>query len=74
MYLLAVLRTPHIDHTGSEFFFYFFGSGSLCFVALLLLGIGSGRGRILLMLIDLIGLYVWFSYRGLLEQRLGQTL
>jgi hypothetical protein len=50
------------DPTGNEFFFYFFGGGSLCFIALLLLCVGRGRGRLLLVLIDLIGVYLWFAY------------
>jgi hypothetical protein len=61
-YLLAIFRTPHIDPTGSEFFFYFFGGGSLGIVALVLLSLGLGRGRVFLVLIDLIALYLWFSY------------
>jgi hypothetical protein len=62
MYVLAGLRTPHIDPTGYEFFLYFFGGGSLCMLALLFLGIGFGRGRTLLVLFGVVGLYFWFSY------------
>jgi len=61
-YLLATLRTPHIDPTGSEFLFYMFGGGSLGIIALVLLSLGSGRGRVVLVLLDLIALYLWFSY------------
>jgi hypothetical protein len=61
-YLLATLRTPHIDPTGSEFFFYMFVGGPLGIIALVLLSHGSGRGRVVLVLRDLIALYLWFSY------------
>ena len=61
-YVAAIFRTPHIDPTGSEFFFYFFGGGLLGIVALLLLSLGLGRTKVLLVLIDLIALYLWFSY------------
>jgi hypothetical protein len=62
IYVLAKVRTPHIDPTGYEFYLYFFGGGLICIVALPLLAIGLGRGQILLLLVDVIGLYLWFSY------------
>lgn len=39
-----------------------FGGGSLGIIALVLLGLDSGRGRVVLVLLDLIALYLWFSY------------
>lgn len=64
-YILAVLRTPHIANTGFEFSMYLFGGGSLCVIALLLLGFGSGKWKLPLIVIDLAGMYCWFSYVGL---------
>ena len=61
-YVLAISRTPHIDPTGSEFFFYFFGGGLIGMIALPLLSLGLGRAKVLLVPINLIALYLWFSY------------
>jgi hypothetical protein len=60
-YVLASLRTPHIDPTSYEFFSYFFGGALFALAAFLLILLGLGRWRALLTLIALIVLYLWFS-------------
>lgn len=64
-YILALLRTPHIDPTSFEFSAYLWGGMPLCIAALLLLSCGTGKWQTLLVVIDLIGMYLWLSYIGL---------
>ena len=61
-YVLASLRTPHIDPTSYEFFLYFFGGVLFALASLLLILLGVGQWRVLLTFAALIALYLWFSY------------
>jgi Ca2+/Na+ antiporter len=61
-YVLASLRTPHIDPTSFEFFAYFFGGAFFAFLGALFCLLGVGRWRPLVVFVTLVVLYLWFSY------------
>ena len=65
LYAAALLRTPRIDPTSTEFFVYFFGGIALNLVALPLSCFGSGWKRTTVLLSSLALAYCWISYIGI---------